>query len=185
MESLLALKSILLTKILFILVAVITVMFLGYKIFLILKMQKKYKKAVKLIELKSMSLGYLIIAIVLFPCLIISAVSIAKLNMLVEMICVVVSFVTIIASFTVISFSKCAIVDTGVCTSTKFISWANMYDYYINRKNRTIIFSSNVKGGLTLVGTSMQLRYNKEDEEKIILILEKNKNRFLDNAVVR
>lgn len=185
MNSLLAMQSTLLSKIMFIVVAVLTVLLLGYKIFSVVKMQIRYRKAIKLIQLKSKNIGYLIIAIVLVPCLIISSIFIAKLNMLSEMICLVVTLSCIIASLTIISFSKCAIVDTGVYTPTKFISWANMYDYYINREKQTIMFSSNMKGGLTLVGTTMQLNYNKDEEEKIIFILENNKNRFLDNVVLR
>ncbi|MDD4002984.1 MAG: DUF5673 domain-containing protein [Clostridia bacterium] len=77
------------------------------------------------------------------------------------------------------------ITKNALYTGGKITYWHNIYDYYIDKKRRTVIFSNNIKGGLTLKGLTKPLKYKKEDEEKLEKYLEQHKSKHFNKIIIR
>lgn len=75
------------------------------------------------------------------------------------------------------------ITEEALFTGARVIFWHNVYDYYIDKKRKAVIFSNNIKGGLTLKGLTRPLKYRIEDEEELEKFLEKR--RFVNKIVIR
>jgi hypothetical protein len=75
-------------------------------------------------------------------------------------------------------YGVCGITSEALYSGGKIIYWRNIYDYYIDKKRRTVIFSSNIKGGLTLKGLTRPLKYKPSDEQKLQQYLTELSRRF-------
>lgn len=85
----------------------------------------------------------------------------------------------------IMQYSPGGITKSALHTGGKITYWHNIYDYYIDKKRRTVIFSNNVKGGLTLKGLTKPLKYKREDEEKLEKYLEQHKSRHFNKIIIR
>lgn len=81
--------------------------------------------------------------------------------------------------------SVCGITKQALYVNGKILEWHNIYDYYIDKNKKIVIFSSNVKGGLTLKGLTKPLRYDKNDEEKLEKFLESHKSKYFNKIIIR
>lgn len=82
-------------------------------------------------------------------------------------------------------YFACGITKEALFVSGKEIEWHNIYDYYIDKTRRKVIFSNNVKGGLTLKGLTPPLRYEKNDEETLEKFLEGHKGKYFKRIIIR
>lgn len=85
----------------------------------------------------------------------------------------------------VMFFSRSAIVDRGIQTPNRFVSWHRLYYYLVDEEKNKLLFSVNKKGPYTLMETFGAFSFNINDIEKIKFILNKNKNKFLKHYDVR
>lgn len=94
----------------------------------------------------------------------------------------------IASSLALLIITQCSasgITPEAVFISGKAYEWHDIYDYYIDKNRRTVIFSSNVKGGLTLKGVTRPLKYRVEDGEKLESYLESQKGKYLNKIIIR
>ena len=75
--------------------------------------------------------------------------------------------------------SRHAVTDSGIVIPYRFIEWHNLYDYYVD--GCTVIFSGNVKGQITLISTTLPMKFNQDDLGKLEYILNKNKVKHKSN----
>jgi hypothetical protein len=75
--------------------------------------------------------------------------------------------------------------ESGVYVSGSKIPWDRIYDYYMDKTDGKIIFSSHLKGGLTLKGLTSPQFYNKEDEETIAAFVEQRRVQAPGKVVIR
>lgn len=81
--------------------------------------------------------------------------------------------------------AKSGITAEGVYVSGRFYEWFMIHDYYIDKPHKRIIFSSNIKGGLTLKGLTEPLKYDAEKESYLENFLEKQNSKFLKRIIIR
>ncbi|MCL2598302.1 MAG: hypothetical protein FWD76_00115 [Firmicutes bacterium] len=77
-----------------------------------------------------------------------------------------------------IALSKSAIVDKGVYTGIGYIEWHFLYDYLIDMHNHAVVLTASKSTFLTVLNTTPLLRVDKNNIQKLIFILNKNKNKF-------
>ncbi|HEY8423763.1 MAG TPA: hypothetical protein VIL23_03275 [Clostridia bacterium] len=77
-----------------------------------------------------------------------------------------------------LTYAKSAVVNDGIYTAIYFLDWNHLYDFYFEKKGNSVIVSNNRNGALTLSGTSSPLKFKPADREKLIFLLNKNKNKF-------
>lgn len=94
-------------------------------------------------------------------------------------------FFELILYTTLIQKAPSGITKDGIYANGRFYAWFNIHDYYIDIMNKKIIFSSNIKGGLTLKGLTIPLKYADKDENLLKEILEKQNNKFIKRIVIR
>lgn len=185
LNQILALESAVMSTTIMFIILGLSFVLLGIKIFNIIKLQRFYRKSVKLIGLRPKNWATIITSMFLFPSFIIMIIYTSAFNPIPESFCLTAVLLLFTVTVVLMSFTKCAVISTGVITSTRFIPWSEVYDYYINREKCSVIFSCNMKGGLSLVGTSFPLSFDRRDIDNLIKILDSNKNKFSDNMVVR
>lgn len=81
--------------------------------------------------------------------------------------------------------SASGITSEAVFINGKIYEWHNIYDFYIDKNRKTVIFSNNVKGGLTLKGVTRPLKYRAQDEEELEKYLESHKGKYLNKILIR
>jgi len=91
----------------------------------------------------------------------------------------IIIFTSCLATCVGMLMSRHAVTDSGIVIPYRFIEWHNLYDYYID--GRTVIFSGNVKGQITLLSTTLPMRFNQDDLKKLEYILNKNKVKHKTN----
>jgi hypothetical protein len=89
------------------------------------------------------------------------------------------------AHMVILQNAVCGITKEALHYGGKVIEWHTVYDFYIDKKRRTVIFSTNAKGGLTLKGLTKPLRYREEDEEKLEKFLDSHISKRFNKIVIR
>ncbi len=93
----------------------------------------------------------------------------------VPMLSFVVMAVSLIFLFFELSTAKFAVLDSGVLLPYKFVEWSELYDYILDQKENSVMFTGNSYGRYTLSSTSIMMKYNSADYKKLEQILSKNK----------
>lgn len=93
---------------------------------------------------------------------------IAMLGLIITLISLIILFVNLFAS-------KFAVLDSGVLLPYKFVEWSKLYDYIIDEKENSVMFTGDSHGRYTLSSTSIMMKYNPADLKKLQQILSKNK----------
>lgn len=75
-------------------------------------------------------------------------------------------------------YGACGITAEALYSGGRIIYWRSVYDYYIDKKRKVVIFSNNIKGGLTLKGLTRPLKYKPSDEQKLEEYLAQLSKRF-------
>ncbi len=168
----------------------------------ILKQQHKLYNSIQLVILKTNRVQYWVaagilgaLAVACFTMLLAKAdavydfctqgygLSVGAVNLIMIMLTLM---LLVLSGLTVVfSFAKSAIVDRGIQTPNRFVSWHKLYYYHIDEERARLIFSVSKKGPYTLLGTIGAFSFAAGDIEKIKFILNKNKNKFLKHYDVR
>lgn len=85
----------------------------------------------------------------------------------------------------ILQFSVSGITKEALFVSGRKIEWHNIYDYYIDKNRRKVIFSNNIKGGLTLKGLTSPLKYKLQDEDTLENFLDGLKSKYLKRIIIR
>lgn len=145
------------------------------KILEIRKVQEELNSAIVLVPLfKKRTL----IVIALGICSVIVITSIVIMftqGYVIAMLGILVSSLSVIALMVTLSRAKFAVLDSGVLLPYKFVEWSELYDYIINEKENSVMFTGNSHGHYTLSSTSIMMSFNSVDRKKLEQILSKNK----------
>jgi hypothetical protein len=104
---------------------------------------------------------------------------------LIHFILITAAIASTVALLIITQCSTSGITAEAVFIGGKIYEWHDIYDYYIDKTRRTVIFSSNVKGGLTLKGVTRPLKYRAQDEENLESYLESQKGKYLNKIIIR
>ena len=143
---------------------------------------KKFYKSQIILRLNA-SVGFCVVFVVLFTALIIAAWFYIQDYIIILSVTAALGFC--IMYMLVLQFSVSGITKEGLFVSGRAIEWHNIYDFYIDKNHRKVIFSSNVKGGLTLKGLTSPLKYKEQDEEPLEKYLDGLKSKYLKRIVIR
>lgn len=170
----------------------------GIWIYKLVRMQLQLKYSITLVQLKSPKLFLFVADAILAVLMIFSLsevfapgeqiLSIFSLNETLIRLALGAAFAICFVALGItltLTFCKSAVVDRGVFIGAQFLDWYHLYDYYIDEATAKLILSNNPDGPLTLKGTTMPLRYNKNDSEKLKFILNKNRNKFVPRYELR
>ncbi len=83
--------------------------------------------------------------------------------------------ISLIALLITMLGSNFAVLDSGVLLPYKFVEWSELYDYIIDNKKNSVMFTGDSHGRYTLSSTSIMMSFNKVDLKKLEEILSKNK----------
>lgn len=95
------------------------------------------------------------------------------------------TFVEMVIMFILIIKSGSALTAEGVYVNGRFYDWFNIHDYYVDKCAQKIVFSSHIKGGLTLKGLTAPLFFKAEDEQRLEEFLRKQSGKFLRRITIR
>ena len=91
------------------------------------------------------------------------------------MLGMIVMLVAVICLFYNLFVAKFAVLDSGVLLPYKFVEWSKLYDYILDEKENSVMFTGDSHGRYTLSSTSIMMKYNPADLKKLQQILAKNK----------
>lgn len=93
----------------------------------------------------------------------------------IAMLGLIVTIISVMALMSKLFASKFAVLDSGVLLPYKFVEWSDLYDYIIDEKENSVMFTGDSHGRYTLSSTSIMMKYNPTDLMKLQQILAKNK----------
>ncbi|MBR7111279.1 MAG: hypothetical protein IKC83_05320 [Clostridia bacterium] len=93
----------------------------------------------------------------------------------IAMLGLIVMLISIIWLFCNLFVAKFAVLDSGVLLPYKFVEWSKLYDYILDEKENSVMFTGDSHGRYTLSSTSIMMKYNPADLKKLQQILAKNK----------
>jgi len=160
-----------------------------------LKEQKRLRSSIRLVELKNFKLHSMVFAIIsAVLCLYLVGQTLDKasperkffitnfelsyLEFVIISVSVEVFLLIFCLFFTICSLSKSAVVDRGIYTGYGFIEWNDVYDFMVDEKSGRAVFTVNKESFSTMSGTTPLYRVMQKDVNKLVFILNKNKNRF-------
>ena len=158
-----------------IVLAVITVIWTAYSLWKLFKLNKTYIEGKVVARLHKRSkwpyfgLGFLGLCLVA-DILIIS---------LIGFYAIAASFMVIIISLMVLFVFmlrlKCAVLETGIIVPYKFIDWSHLFDYSINKDEKTVFFCGNKQGFDTVFAATTRLCFEQDDLDDLVHILNHHK----------
>ena len=90
-----------------------------------------------------------------------------------------------VVSMVLLQISVSGVTEEGLFVCGRLIEWFNIHDFYMNKTLKTVIFSNNIKGGLTLKGLTVPMSYNAEDEEKLEQFMLEHHNKSRTRIIIR
>jgi len=169
--------------------------YIVYSIVAQIKCQIRLHGSITLVELKSRKVHYYVFAAILVVVIVYSAFQIfdprspdttafatyfgfEKWHTNIALSAILLCSVCLLGWLVSVIVGKCAVVDKGIYTGFRYIEWHYLYDYIIDMHNSAVVLSTNKSTFLTLFGTTPPLKVAKNDIQKLIFILNKNKNKF-------
>lgn len=148
----------------------------------IMRNSSKFKK--QQIVLKLFTSAIFTSVFVLFSCLIAFA-AILFGGLTIDAMLISLAVISGAAHMVILQKSVCGITTQALFVNGKIMEWHTVYDFYIDKNRKIVIFSGNVKGGLTLKGLTKPLKYKAEDEEKLEKYLESHISKRFNKIVIR
>lgn len=155
--------------------AVIIIAICVMKILELKKVQEELNSAIVLVPLFKKHTLITIALGILSVVTIVSIVIIFTYGYVIAMLCLCATSISLIALMITLSRAKFAVLDSGVLLPYKFVEWSELYDYILNEKENSVMFTGDSHGRYTLSSTSIMMSFNSVDRKKLEQILSKNK----------
>ncbi len=160
-------------NIVFVILAVISIVGVSIEIDKISKLRKRFKQSIVLVPMyktsKLPAVGIIIFAIIL----IVDIILFFSTSYYIACISIVVISIAMIVLFVEMQRMRCAVLDIGVVVPYRFIAWTHFYDYELS--GDTIYFVGDENGNNTLSSATQSMRFEAENKEKLSFILSKHR----------
>lgn len=156
-------------------VGIIVLIFSVLKILEINKVQEELNSAIVLVPLYKKRLVLFVGIVLLLFIVALSVFIIITQGYVIAMLGLILTACSIICLFYTMFKANFAVLDSGVLLPYKFVEWSELYDYILDEKKNSVMFTGNSHGRYTLSSTSIMMTFNNVDRKKLEQILSKNK----------
>lgn len=147
-----------------------------YTIRYLIRLRNRLNTSIILIPLYKNKISLIVAAFLIFILIIIDIIAIAiSLGNIYTLVNLLIMLFFIFALLLTMMTQRFAVIDIGIIAPYRYIDWIEFSDYGI--EGNTVYFTGDKYGFKSLSSTTIKLSFNREDLNKLELILSRNKNK--------